>query len=222
MGRFGNVFLTSGDPELRLEARGGEVVRLWLTNTANTRVFNVALPGARMKLIGGDSGRYEHEELVDQVLLAPSERAVVDVLIDRPGQLSVEHHTPDRAYRLATLTVTEERAPSLAAGQVEVLRRAPELAAERQGFDAWLAAAPDKVLALVAQMDDPAAMPAGTGPVTYACPMHPEVTSEQPGRCPKCGMKLLATQVSSAPTSYVCPMHPEVTSGSPGAAPSAA
>ena len=219
MGRFGNVFLTSGDPELRLEARGGEVVRLWLTNTANTRVFNVALPGARMKLIGGDSGRYEHEELVDQVLLAPSERAVVDVLIDRPGQLSVEHHTPDRAYRLATLTVSEERAPSLAAGQFEVLRRAPELAAERQGFDAWLAAAPDKVLALVAQMDDPAAMPAGTGPVTYACPMHPEVTSEQPGRCPKCGMKLLATQVSSAPTSYVCPMHPEVTSGQPGRCP---
>jgi len=110
------------------------------------------------------------------------------------------------------LCSAKERAPSLAAGQVEVLRRAPELAAERQGLDAWLAAAPDKVLALVAQMDDPAAMPAGTGPVTYACPMHPEVTSEQPGRCPKCGMKLLATQVSSAPTSDVCPMHPEVTS----------
>jgi hypothetical protein len=45
MGRFGNRFLTSGDPELRLEASVGEVVRLWLTNTANTRVFNVALPG---------------------------------------------------------------------------------------------------------------------------------------------------------------------------------
>jgi len=219
MGRFGNVFLTSGDPELRLEALGGEVVRLWLTNTANTRVFNVALPGARMKLIGGDSGRYEHEELVDQVLLAPSERAVVDVVVERPGQLAVEHYTPDRAYRLATLTVSKDRVPSLAAGQVEVLRRAPELAAERQGLDAWLAAAPDKVLALVAQMDDPAAMPAGTGPVTYACPMHPEVTSEQPGRCPKCGMKLLATQVSSAPTSYACPMHPEVTSEQPGRCP---
>ena len=139
-------------------------------------------------------------------------------LFERPGQLAVEHYTPDRAYRLATLTVNKERAPSLAAGQVEVLRRAPDLAAERQGFDAWLAAAPDKVLALVAQMDDPAAMPAGTGPVTYACPMHPEVTSEQPGRCPKCGMKLL-TQVSSAPTSYVCPMHPEVTSEQPGRCP---
>lgn len=26
--------------------------------------------------------------------------------------------------------------------------------------------------------------------VTYACPMHPEVTSDRPGTCPKCGMAL--------------------------------
>jgi DNA-directed RNA polymerase subunit RPC12/RpoP len=26
---------------------------------------------------------------------------------------------------------------------------------------------------------------------TYTCPMHPEVQSEQPGTCPKCGMKLV-------------------------------
>jgi FtsP/CotA-like multicopper oxidase with cupredoxin domain len=193
MGRFGNVFLVSGDPEPRLAVRAGEVVRLWLTNTANTRVFNLRVPGARMKLVGGDSGRVEHQEPVDQVLLAPSERAVVDVLVDRPGELHLEHHTPDRTYRLATMTVTESQAaPPAAAQEFERLRRAPELEAERRQLDRWLAAAPDKVLALVAQMDDPAAMPADAGPVTYACPMHPEVTSDQPGRCPKCGMKLLA------------------------------
>ena len=69
-----------------LTARAGEVVRLWLTNTANTRVFNVSLPGARMKLVGGDSGRVEHEEFVEQFVLAPSERAVVDVLVESPGR----------------------------------------------------------------------------------------------------------------------------------------
>jgi FtsP/CotA-like multicopper oxidase with cupredoxin domain len=191
MGRFGNVFLTSGDPDLRLSARSGEAVRLWLTNTANTRVFNVTLPGTRMKLVGGDSGRVEHEELVDQVVLAPSERVVVDALVERPGELALEHHTPDRVYRLAAITVTEG-APAAAAAQFGQLRRAPELEAERWQLEHWLAVPPDKVLALVAQMDDPAALPADAGPVTYACPMHPEVTSDQPGRCPKCGMKLLA------------------------------
>jgi FtsP/CotA-like multicopper oxidase with cupredoxin domain len=85
MGRFGNVMVTSGETDLRLEARVGEVVRLYLTNTANTRIFNIALSGARMKLVGGDSGRYEHETFVEEVLLSPSERAIVDVLFDVPG-----------------------------------------------------------------------------------------------------------------------------------------
>ncbi len=34
----------------------------------------------------------------------------------------------------------------------------------------------------------------GTGgavATTYTCPMHPEVTSNQPGQCPKCHMDLV-------------------------------
>ena len=31
----------------------------------------------------------------------------------------------------------------------------------------------------------------GPGSVVYVCPMHPEVTSSSPGRCPKCGMDLV-------------------------------
>ena len=38
--------------------------------------------------------------------------------------------------------------------------------------------------------------------VTYTCPMHPEVTSTEPGKCPKCGMNLeevtAGTQTDSA------------------------
>jgi FtsP/CotA-like multicopper oxidase with cupredoxin domain len=199
MGRFGNLLLVAGEPDLALTAQAGEVVRLYLTNTANTRVFNVRLPGARMKLVGGDSGRYEREQPVEEVLLAPSERAVVDVRFDQPGQLILEHRTPHRTYTLAAITVTDEQATPSLAPEFEVLRTAPELIAERQQLDSYLAAAPDKTLALVAEMDDLAGAPAGEGPVVYACPMHPEVTSDQPGRCPKCGMKLLsASTVSQA------------------------
>jgi FtsP/CotA-like multicopper oxidase with cupredoxin domain len=195
MGRFGNVFLVAGDPDPRLTMRAGEVVRLWLTNTASTRVFNVRLPGALMKLVGADNGRVEHEELIHQVLLAPSERAVVDVLVEQPGELTLQHETPDRTYRLASVRVSDRpAAASRPAQEFRQLRTAPELAAERQQLDRWLAAPPDKILSMIAQMDDPTAMPEIAGPVSYACPMHPEIISDQPGRCPTCGMKLLATQ----------------------------
>jgi FtsP/CotA-like multicopper oxidase with cupredoxin domain len=99
MGRFGNVLLVAGDPDLHLAVGVGEVARLWLANTATTWVVNLAVPGARMKLVGGDSGRVEHEEFVESVVVAPSERVVVDVLVDQPGELALEHHTPDRTYR---------------------------------------------------------------------------------------------------------------------------
>jgi FtsP/CotA-like multicopper oxidase with cupredoxin domain len=199
MGRFGNVCLVAGDPDFQLTAAVGEVVRLWLTNTASTRVFNVELPGARMKLVGGDGGHVEHEELIDEVLLSPSERAVVDVLVEQPGEFTLQHHTPDRTYRLARIHLQDEPRRRSSAGTFFELRTAPELESERQQLDQWLAAPPDKTLALVAQMDDPSAMPEGAGPVTYACPMHPEVTSDQPRRCPKCGMKLLAVEPASQP-----------------------
>lgn len=100
MGRFGNVLLVSGKPDLALTAQVGEVVRFHLTNTANARVFRVRLPGPRMKLVGGDSGRLEHEEFVNEIVIAPSERAIVDVQFDEPGQLTLEHRTPARTYPL--------------------------------------------------------------------------------------------------------------------------
>jgi FtsP/CotA-like multicopper oxidase with cupredoxin domain len=79
----------------------------------------------------------------------------------------------------------------------------------------YLHTPPDKTLALVAEMDFDEPDP-GT-PTSYTCPMHPEVTSEGPGKCPVCGMKLMPQ--APQPTTYTCPMHPEVTSEGPGKCP---
>lgn len=116
MGRFGNALLVGGETDLSLSAKRSEVVRFYLTNTANTRVFNVALPGARVKLVGGDSGRYEREQFVDLVILAPSERVVVDVLFEWRGELTLEHRTrtPERTYALATIDVSAEPGDAVA------------------------------------------------------------------------------------------------------------
>jgi FtsP/CotA-like multicopper oxidase with cupredoxin domain len=215
MGRFGDVLLVNGETELSLDARAGEVVRFYLTNTANTRVFKVALPGAPMKLVGGDSGHVEHEELVEGVVIAPSERAVVDVLFSQPGELALEHHTPKRVYRLASITVGSDRAqPELEEGFM-VMRSNADLVSERKRIAPYLEAEPHKTLAFVAEMD--MGEPSGDGPTSYACPMHPEVVSESPGHCPECGMKLLTVQTQTF--SYTCPMHPEVVSESPGHCP---
>jgi FtsP/CotA-like multicopper oxidase with cupredoxin domain len=198
-----------------LSVQPGEVVRLYLTNTANTRVFKVALPGARMKLVGGDSGHCECEEMVEEVIVAPSERVVLDVLFEHARDLMLEHRTPGRVYPLATISVGEDRAEPSYQAQFETLRTNSDMVAERERVAPYLDAEPDKRLAFLAEMDIGA--PEGDGPIVYTCPMHPEVISEEPGHCPECGMKLLAKEAPA--TTYTCPMHPEVVSEEPGHCP---
>ena len=208
MGRFGNVMLTNGETDLRAEAKVGEVIRLHLVDTANTRIFNFGLSGARMKLVGGDSGRVEREEFVDEILLSPSERAIVDVLFDQPGEVTLENRTPDHTYELGRITVSGE-ATSEAAAAFNELRVDPELSAERERIRVDFERAADKTLAFVSEMPILYGGDAEEAS-SYVCPMHPEVTASEQATCPKCGMKLVAA-AESAPTSYACPMHPEVT-----------
>ena len=69
------------------------------------------------------------------------------------------------------------------------------------------------------------AAPARKAAGKYWCPMHPEVTSDDPNAvCERCGgMKLVprekghGEQASAAQGRYWCPMHPEVSSDDPNA-----
>ena len=91
-------------------------------------------------------------------------------------------------------------------------------------------------------MNHPAATATHDHTTRYTCPMHPEVTSDHPGRCPKCGMFLQPADGGDAPAAqhhdhqhptgepavvagavaagdWTCPMHPEVRSDGPGDCP---
>lgn len=55
--------------------------------------------------------------------------------------------------------------------------------------------------------------------VIYTCPMHPDVTSIEPGKCTKCGMDLALSKKEQMKVgvtkSYTCPVHADVISNQP-------
>ena len=144
MGRFGNVMLVNGEPDWSARVRTGELLRLYLTNVSNTRTFNLALDGARMKAVGGDLGPFERETPVDNVVIAPAERYVVDVLFDRPGRVPLVSRVQgiDHGYgtffeqvdTLGVVEVTGEPAEPDLGDSFGTLREDPVLAEELEAY----------------------------------------------------------------------------------------
>lgn len=153
MGRFGDVMLVNGETDYALQVKQGEVVRLYLTNAANTRAFNFTLPNVRMKLVGADVGRYERETFVNGILLGPGERRVVDVLFETPGTYTMTHETPGKKYELGTVTVASDKAASSFAEEFSGLRTNTEVTEEMQVLEPYFDAAPDKSLRLTLDMN---------------------------------------------------------------------
>ena len=67
------------------------------------------------------------------------------------------------------------------------------------------------VAPLFAQTDTAKTQTTSTDNIVYTCSMHSEVTSAQPGKCPKCGMDLVQKNFSSPEHKMdmmmMCPMH---------------
>jgi len=122
MGRFGNIMLVNGEPEYRLAAKAGEVIRFYITNAANTRTFNFTIPGVKMKLVGGDGGATEREEWKDAVIIGPSERSVIEVLFEKEGSYTMQNKTPDKIYTLGTVSVSGDKASPSYVGAFATLR----------------------------------------------------------------------------------------------------
>ena len=152
MGRFGNVFLVNGEPAPAYagEARKGEVIRFFITNVANTRTFNLSIPGARMKIVGSDVGRFEQEEWVESVVLAPAERYIVDVIFETAGSIAIVNRVQSIDHTLRvffaeqdTLGVFRVSAEPAQPNLVAALRKNADVTRDIDRFTSHFDRAPD-------------------------------------------------------------------------------
>jgi FtsP/CotA-like multicopper oxidase with cupredoxin domain len=93
LGREGPLLTVNGELNPGLAIPSGGLLRLRLLNASNARIYRLALEGHRLVLIATDGGAIGTPEPLDELLLAPGERA--DVLVQG-------NQTPG-SYRLLNL-----------------------------------------------------------------------------------------------------------------------
>lgn len=147
MGRFGDTLLINDSENYKLTVKAGEVTRLFVTNVANTRTFDLKFVGALTKLVGGDIGRLEHEVMIDHQIIAPAERYIVELYYKTPGTYTIEH----RGAKIGTVNVEASNSDkSLEFAKLRTNKIDYETI--RNNTDTLLAQKPDKNLRLDVEM----------------------------------------------------------------------
>jgi len=158
MGRVGNVLLVNGEPRYSLRVKKGEVVRFFVTNVSSSRTYNLSFGGAPIKVVAGDVSRFEREERVPSVVLAPAERYVVEVRFDRPGAYAmvnaiqaINHYAGEFAPEVDTLGMVAVDASPAAPDygrQFATLRANDAVSRDIERYRPYFDKTPDKTLTL--------------------------------------------------------------------------
>ncbi|MFQ5551544.1 MAG: multicopper oxidase family protein, partial [Gemmatimonadales bacterium] len=168
MGRFGDVMLLNGEHDYALEVDRGEVVRFYVTNVANTRVFNFSFAGAPIKVVGGDIGKFEREVWTESIVISPAERYVIEVRFDDPGShaitnrvQTIDHFMGEFASEVDTLgfvSVSESAVTPDHSAAFADLRTNSDVIEDIDRFREHFTRAPDFELDLTIRVSD---LPAG-------------------------------------------------------------
>ncbi len=142
-----SVVLVDGRAHWSASAAVRQVIRLHLTNSTRSQTFNLRLPGARLKLVGNGLGRVETETFVDNVLLVPEDRVVIDVQFRRPGEHRLEHRRPGRSLSLLTFEIGQATGHSRAMESFQRLQVSREFLGIRRAWGELLAAEPAVTIA---------------------------------------------------------------------------
>jgi FtsP/CotA-like multicopper oxidase with cupredoxin domain len=158
MGRIGNVPLVNGEPEFSLTVQRGEVVRFYFTNAANSRIWNLSIPGVPLKVLASDVSRFEREQAVPSVVLAPAERYVVAGRFEHPGRYplvnaiqAIDHYRGEFDPQVDTLgwiTVDPAAASPDYGSGFDSLRSNREVTSDIAPYRRWFDKEPDKRITL--------------------------------------------------------------------------
>jgi FtsP/CotA-like multicopper oxidase with cupredoxin domain len=147
MGRYGNLPFVNGQSREQLSMTTGSVVRLYLTNLANTRTFSLTLPGAKLKLIGQDVAPLAREEwITTPLVLAPGERAIVDAYFATAGDFALTHEAAGRVWPLAEFTVSHETTDQNYAAAFNTVQENVAMQTELAPFLTYADTPPDKTI----------------------------------------------------------------------------
>ncbi len=172
IGRFGNTFLVNGETDSLMNVRAGEVIRFLLTNVSNTRTYKLSIPGAQMKLVGAEWGRFEQEEYKETILISPAERSVVEVYFPKSGLYKLVNNLPDKQVILSQFVADDALAEPSYLSEFNVARRNVE---EKALFDQYRndygGKNPDKSVLLTVAL---------TGAVDHGAHAHGATTATAP------------------------------------------
>jgi FtsP/CotA-like multicopper oxidase with cupredoxin domain len=152
MGRYGNVFLANGSTAYSMTVNKGDIVRYYITNTANARPFRIAIPNAQMKLVGGDNGKYEKETFVDNVTLGPSERAIVDVYFPKSGTYEIQNATSLGTTKMGIVSVDDKASTNSYLSAFKTLRTNADVIKDIDAYRSSFNKVPDKKITLSVDM----------------------------------------------------------------------
>ncbi len=162
MGRFGNVFMINGEPNWTTRVNKGDVVRFFITDVSNARMYNLGFGGAPIKLVAADLSKYEREVMVPSVVIAPAQRYVAEVKFDKPGVFPITNSVQALANftgnfvsqvdTLGTVVVGDAPAARNYTREFATLRQNADVKADIERLRAYFDKAPDKELLLTVNM----------------------------------------------------------------------
>jgi suppressor of ftsI len=154
MGRFGNTLLVNGSTAYTESLPQGSAVRYYLTNVSNTRTLKLQFTNAKMKLVGADSGFYEKQKLVSDLILAPAERSIVDVYFDTPGTVAFQSEANGKVLAFGTVTVTDTKASPSNVANFAILQSSKDAVTSIEAMKPFFGRPVDETIHLTVQRKD--------------------------------------------------------------------